>query len=72
LTVLLLNQTFYPDVVSTAQHLTDLALSLVERGHEVTVCGTDDLKEAEAEFDRQVRDLIVAKSALPQGGLRVE
>jgi len=35
--VLLLNQCFYPDVVSTAQHLTDLAVGLVERGHEVTV-----------------------------------
>ncbi len=34
---LLLNQTFHPDVVSTAQHLTDLALALVERGHQVTV-----------------------------------
>ena len=35
--ILLLNQTFHPDVVSTAQHLTDLALALVARGHEVTV-----------------------------------
>lgn len=35
--VLLVNQCFYPDVVSTAQHLTDLALALQERGHEVTV-----------------------------------
>ncbi len=35
--VLLLNQCFYPDVVSTAQHLTDLALGLREQGHEVTV-----------------------------------
>ncbi len=34
---LLLNQTFHPDVASTAQHLTDLALGLVERGHQVTV-----------------------------------
>lgn len=34
---LLLNQTFHPDVVSTAQHLTDLAVALAERGHEVTV-----------------------------------
>jgi glycosyltransferase involved in cell wall biosynthesis len=34
---LLLNQTFHPDLVSTAQHLSDLALGLVERGHEVTV-----------------------------------
>jgi colanic acid biosynthesis glycosyl transferase WcaI len=35
--ILLLNQCFYPDHVSTAQHLTDLALALVERGHNVTV-----------------------------------
>ncbi len=34
---LLLNQAFWPDVVSTGQHLSDLALGLVERGHEVTV-----------------------------------
>jgi len=34
---LLLNQTFYPDVVSTSQHLTDLALGLIEHGHAVTV-----------------------------------
>jgi colanic acid biosynthesis glycosyl transferase WcaI len=35
--VLLLNQCFQPDHVATAQHLTDLALELVKRGHEVTV-----------------------------------
>lgn len=35
--VLLLNQCFYPDVVSTGQHLTDLAVGLAERGHKVTV-----------------------------------
>src|ERR1041384_8162902 len=34
---LLLNQTFYPDVMATGQHLAEAALSLVERGHEVTV-----------------------------------
>lgn len=34
--VLLLNQCFFPDVVSTAQHLTDLAVGLAERGHDVT------------------------------------
>jgi glycosyltransferase involved in cell wall biosynthesis len=34
---LLINQAFYPDVVSTAQYLADLALGLVERGHKVTV-----------------------------------
>jgi len=44
--ILLLNQCFYPDIVSTAQHLTDLAVALSERGHSVTVvasrCGYDD------------------------------
>jgi colanic acid biosynthesis glycosyl transferase WcaI len=38
---LLLNQCFYPDVVSTAQHLTDLATELSARGHEVTVIASD-------------------------------
>ncbi|HSL53876.1 MAG TPA: glycosyltransferase family 4 protein [Pyrinomonadaceae bacterium] len=41
LKVLLLNQCFYPDVVSTAQHLTDLATALSARGHEVTVVTSD-------------------------------
>lgn len=35
--ILLLNQCFYPDVVSTSQHLTDLAVGLVDRGYQVTV-----------------------------------
>ena len=35
--ILILNQTFYPDVVSTAQHATDLALALGDAGHQVTV-----------------------------------
>lgn len=39
--VLLLNQCFYPDVVATAQQLTDLALGLVEEGHLVTVVTSD-------------------------------
>jgi glycosyltransferase involved in cell wall biosynthesis len=34
---LLLNQTFYPDVMATGQYLQELALELVRRGHEVTV-----------------------------------
>lgn len=34
---LLLNQTFQPDVASTAQHLSELAADLAERGHQVTV-----------------------------------
>src|SRR5580693_686820 len=35
--ILLLNQCFYPDVVSTAQHASDLVAALTDRGHEVTV-----------------------------------
>jgi len=41
LRILLLNQCFYPDVVSTAQHLTDLATELTARGHSVTVLTSD-------------------------------
>ena len=39
--VLLLNQCFYPDVVATAQHLTELATELSARGHDVTVIAGD-------------------------------
>jgi glycosyltransferase involved in cell wall biosynthesis len=35
--ILILNEYFYPDVASTAQHSTDLALALARDGHEVTV-----------------------------------
>jgi colanic acid biosynthesis glycosyl transferase WcaI len=46
--ILILNHAFYPDVVSTAQHATDLAVALADAGHEVTaVCnrrGYDDPK----------------------------
>lgn len=35
--ILLVNQCFYPDVVSAGQHLTDLAVELAHRGHKVTV-----------------------------------
>ena len=35
--ILLLNQTFYPDVVATGQYLSDLAVTLAERGHQVSV-----------------------------------
>jgi len=39
--VLLLNQCFYPDVMATAQHLTDLAVGLQRKGHQVTVVTSD-------------------------------
>lgn len=51
LRVLLLNQCFYPDHVATAQHLTDLALGLVEAGHQVTaVASSRGYDEPERRF----------------------
>jgi glycosyltransferase involved in cell wall biosynthesis len=35
--ITLINQAFYPDVVSSGQHLADIAVALAERGHEVAV-----------------------------------
>ena len=35
--ILILNQAFYPDVVATAQHGSDLAIGLKEAGHEIYV-----------------------------------
>ncbi|MGD0126380.1 MAG: glycosyltransferase family 4 protein [Terriglobia bacterium] len=35
--ILILNEYFYPDVASTAQHSTDLAQALERQGHEITV-----------------------------------
>jgi len=35
--ILLLNQTFYPDVMATGQYLSQIALALVQGGHQVTV-----------------------------------
>jgi colanic acid biosynthesis glycosyl transferase WcaI len=39
--LLLLNQCFYPDVMATGLQLTDLAVGLVDEGHEVTVITSD-------------------------------
>jgi glycosyltransferase involved in cell wall biosynthesis len=56
LKILLLNQCFYPDVVSTAQHLTDLATELAARGHEVTVVTSDrGYDDASVRFKRRER-----------------
>jgi glycosyltransferase involved in cell wall biosynthesis len=35
--ITLVNQAFHPDVVSSGQHLTDIALGLAARGHQVSV-----------------------------------
>jgi len=51
LKILLLNQAFYPDVVSTAQHLGELAAALAEKGHQVTVVtGRRAYDDPEKEF----------------------
>lgn len=52
--ILILNQAFYPDVVSTAQHATDLALALTKAGHEVTViCGRRGYDNSSLVFPRR-------------------
>jgi len=52
--ILLLNQAFYPDVVSTAQHAADLARGLTEAGHEVTViCNSRGYDDPELRFPSQ-------------------
>jgi colanic acid biosynthesis glycosyl transferase WcaI len=52
--ILLLNQAFYPDVVSTAQHASDLATGLTEAGHEVTViCNSRGYDDPKRRFPNQ-------------------
>ena len=51
--ILLLNQAFYPDVASTAQHASDLARALVQRGHRVTVvCSRSAYDDPSVRFPR--------------------
>ena len=51
--ILILNQAFYPDVVSTAQHASDLAAALSARGHEVAVvCSRRAYDNPEQQFAR--------------------
>lgn len=52
--VLILNQAFYPDVVSTAQHASDLAAGLTQAGHEVTViCNSRGYDDPRLRFPNQ-------------------
>ncbi len=54
--VLLLNQCFWPDVAATAQYLTDLAVGLSERGHDVTVvCADRGYDDPQTRFVRRER-----------------
>src|ERR1022692_2614896 len=52
--ILLLNQAFYPDVVSTAQHASDLAKGLTQAGHEVTVvCSSRGYDDPSIRFSKR-------------------
>ena len=52
--ILILNQAFYPDVVSTAQHASDLARTLAAKEHEVTVvCSSRGYDDPSLRFPRR-------------------
>ena len=52
--ILILNQAFYPDVVSTAQHASDLAKALAQAGHEVTVvCSSRGYDDPRVRFPKR-------------------
>ena len=52
--ILFLNQAFYPDVVSSAQHAADLASRLAEEGHEVhAVAGARGYDNPSQTFERE-------------------
>jgi colanic acid biosynthesis glycosyl transferase WcaI len=52
--ILILNQAFYPDVVSTAQHASDLAKALTRVGHEVTVvCSSRGYDDPRVRFPKR-------------------
>jgi colanic acid biosynthesis glycosyl transferase WcaI len=52
--ILILNQAFYPDVVSTAQHASDLAKALTQVGHDVTVvCSSRGYNDPSVRFTRR-------------------
>ena len=54
--ILLLNQAFYPDVVSTAQHAADLATRLTQAGHDVTVvCSSRGYDNPRTRFAKRER-----------------
>jgi glycosyltransferase involved in cell wall biosynthesis len=54
--ILFINQCYWPDHVSTAQHLTDLAEGLASRGHDVTVlCSRNPYTGGGAAFSKRQR-----------------
>jgi glycosyltransferase involved in cell wall biosynthesis len=73
LTFLLLNQTFYPDVMATGQYLTEVAVRLVERGHQVTVVTSrraydhPETEFAKAEIWRGIRIIRIGSTGFGKG-----
>ncbi len=73
MTFLLLNQTFYPDVMATGQYLTEVALRLVERGHQVTVVTSrraydhPETRFSQAETWRRIRIYRVGSTGFGKG-----
>ncbi len=54
--ILIISQVYWPDTASTAQHLSDLALALADRGHDVTVFASHRAYENPKEvFPREER-----------------
>src|SRR3981081_2518099 len=52
--ILILNKSFSPDVVATAQHASDLAKALTEVGHDVTViCSSRGYDDPKIRFPKQ-------------------
>jgi len=52
--ILILNQAFFPDVVSTAQHAGDLAVALTRAGHDVlVVCNSRGYDDPKLRFPRR-------------------
>jgi colanic acid biosynthesis glycosyl transferase WcaI len=73
LTFLLLNQTFYPDVMATGQYLTEVAVRLIERGHQVTVVTSrraydhPETEFAKAETWRGIRIIRIGSTGFGKG-----
>jgi colanic acid biosynthesis glycosyl transferase WcaI len=51
--ILILSQSYYPDTVSVAQHLTDFAEKLVVKGHTVTIITSRYGYDSNLKFDRR-------------------
>src|SRR5438270_2982069 len=68
--ILVLNQAFYPDVVSTAQHLGELTEALAQAGHQVTVlCSSRGYDRPEMRLPRREVRNGVEIIRLPCSGL---